>query len=310
MRYIQADWPVAPMEPVRRAEPFDDQNTLFQVKWDGVRALAYAYPGSGVRLFNRRLRERTAQYPELVEALSGLPAGTVLDGEIIAPDADGKPDFPRVLRRDLVASPAKIKRAADAVPVRYMAFDLLWLDGQTLCPLPLTERFAALDALTLDSKLVHRVESVPQAGRALFAAVQAEGLEGVVAKKMGSTYAVGKKTDAWQKIKCIRRQKAVVGGYLQEDPARIRSLLIGLPREDGSLDYIGLAGSGLTQAQLRALKELLSGIPGPCPFGRVPAVPGARWVQPVLPVEVKFLEYTAGGVMRAPVITGFPEELK
>lgn len=185
MRYTQADWPVAPMEPVRRAEPFDDQNTLFQVKWDGVRALAYAYPGGGVRLFNRRLRERTAQYPELCAALSGLPAGTVLDGEIIAPDADGKPDFPRVLRRDLVASPAKIKRAADAVPVRYMAFDLLWLDGQTLCPLPLTERFAALDALTLDSALVHRVESVPQAGRALFAAVQAEGLEGVVAKKNG-----------------------------------------------------------------------------------------------------------------------------
>lgn len=303
-----SDWPIVPMEPVSRLDVPDNPDMLYQVKWDGVRSLAYIYPDRHVRLFNRRLNERTAQYPELVEAASHLPCGTVLDGEIVALGADGKPDFPRVLRRDLVRSALKIKQAMPAVPVCYMVFDVLWINGREVIAAPLSERLKMLQELNFKAGLMYRVESVYETGRALFKAVSTEGLEGIVAKKKNSPYLIGQKTDLWQKIKCFRNLTAVVGGYLQDDPARIRSLLVGIPEKD-KLRYIGTAASGLTQKQLRQLKEIFSMIPGPCPFINPPAA-GGNWVQPVIRVQVRFLEYTSGGVMRAPSVLGFPEGIK
>ncbi len=298
-------WPVRPMEPVLREDAFDDADTLFQVKWDGVRLLAYAYP-AGVRLYNRRMHERTRQYPELIEALSGLPAGTVLDGEAVAPGPDGKPDFPRVLRRDLLLSAGRIARAVDSVRVDYMVFDILWMEGKELCPLPLAERLEILGALRLDSDTLHRVESVPGDGRALFRVVCAEGLEGVVAKKTDSPYLTGRKSDLWQKVKCFREVTALAGGYLADDAGRVKSLLAGVLQEDG-LWYIGTAGSGLTRKQIAALGAILPGIRGECPFLNPPSVAGALWVKPLVKMNLQFLEYTGAGVMRAPSVKGFPE---
>lgn len=300
----KSDWPVVPMEPVSRQDIFDSADMLYQVKWDGVRVLAYIYPDRRVRLFNRRLNERTEQYPELAESVSHLPGGTVLDGEIVALNTDGKPDFPRVLRRDLVRSAVKIRQAMYAVPICYMVFDVLWKSGRAVTAFPLHQRLKVLGELDIRAGFIHKVESVPQTGGALFEAVRAEGLEGVVAKKKNSAYLIGQKTDLWQKIKCFRNLTGVVGGYLQDDPARIRSLLVGIP-EEGGLRYIGPAASGLTQKQLVQLKEIFTAIRGPCPFVNPPA--DGNWVLPMLRVEVRFLEYTPGGVMRAPSILGFPE---
>ncbi|MEI6100297.1 MAG: DNA ligase, partial [Eubacteriales bacterium] len=187
---IEFEWPVIPMEPVARADAFDSEDTLFQVKWDGVRVLAYAFPG-GVRLFNRRLHERTQQYPELVDALEGLPPGTVLDGEIVALAKNGKPNFPRVLRRDLVHSLIKIKQAALAVPVHYMVFDVLWYAGRETMSLPLWERLEIMDGLKLFPGNIMKVDCEPKYGTALFEAVRNEGLEGIVAKKTDSIYIIG-----------------------------------------------------------------------------------------------------------------------
>ena len=295
-------WPLKPMEPTVAKEAFDSEDTLFQLKWDGVRILAYKYADGHIRLFNRRLNERTAQYPEIIAALESLPSGTVLDGEVVALGANGKPDFPRVLRRDLVRSPSKIKIAAAHVSVAYMVFDVLWLSGEAVHTRPLLQRLGLLASLPLPTGPVHLVESVPAAGKALFEAVKAEGLEGIVAKRIGSAYRIGKKTDDWQKIKCLRSIDTVAGGYIAED-GRFKSLLLGVPCEDG-LRFVGAAGSGLSQKQRQTLSDLFSKSDGACPFVNPPNIKGAHWVEPRVAVRVRFLEYTPDGVMRAPAITG------
>ncbi|MGI5877038.1 MAG: hypothetical protein ACOX7W_00355 [Christensenellales bacterium] len=300
-----ADWPVRPMEPVSSESVIDEDDTLYQVKWDGVRVLAYIEE-SGVRLFNRNLRERTRQYPELVEQLSALDGDTVLDGEIIALNEYGKPDFPRVLERDLARAVQPGSQFIASRPVYYMVFDVLWYRGENLCDRPLTERLGVLDSLGFDEgSLIHRVESVPGAGTALFAAVKSEELEGIVSKKKDSPYRIGKKSELWRKVKCFRHITALVGGYRTQDD-RIRSLLLGIPREEGLL-CVGAASTGISGRQWESLRVLLPKINAPCPFVNPPMMDGVRWVQPVLPVRVRFLEYTSRGNMRAPVITGFPE---
>ncbi len=293
------------MEPLSCDKPFDSADTLFQIKWDGVRVLSYVYPDKSIRLFNRRLNERTVQYPELISALSGLCGCTVLDGEIIAPGKNGKPDFPRVLKRDLCRSAQRIRAAVGSIGINYMVFDLLWLEGKPVYPLPLAERLKLLYGLHLNQGIIQLVESVPESGKALFDVAKNEGLEGIVAKKTQSSYRIGKKTDAWQKIKCLREITAVIGGYLSEN-GRPRSLLLGLPSDSGFL-YIGAAASGITQAQWKMLKQLFSGTSGPCPFTDLPDIKGAHWVKPLFGVNVRFLEYSSGGLMRAPSITGFSE---
>lgn len=299
------NWPVKPMEPVSCDKPFDSADTLFQIKWDGVRVLAYVYPDNSIRLFNRRLNERTAQYPELVAALNGLCGCTVLDGEIIVPGKDGKPDFPRVLKRDLCRSPQKIAAAARSIGINYMVFDVLWFAGKPVYPLPLTERLEMLNSISFSNNIIHIVESIPESGRALFDAVKSEGLEGIVAKNAQSSYRIGKKTDAWQKIKCLRELTAVIGGYLS-DNGRPRSLLLGLPSENG-LMFIGAAACGITQSQWKMLIQLFADTIGPCPFEDLPDMKDARFVAPLLGVNVRFLEFSPGGVMRSPSITGFTE---
>ncbi len=294
-------WPVRPMELVARNEPYDDAQTVFQVKWDGVRCLAYAQE-DGVRLFNRRLNPRSMQYLDLLTALRTLPAGTVLDGEIIAPGPDGKPLLPRVLRRDLVRAANPMLTAA--VPVHYMVFDVLWLRGQPIHKLELTKRIDALASLSL-SEPVLRVDSVNGWGKLLFAAVSAEGLEGIVAKKASSRYLIGQRSNQWEKIKCMRERDGLIGGYIPK-PDGMRCVLVGI-EENGSLMYIGKVGTGPTHRQWAALQARLVQMHGPCPFLKPPAEPQAVWVHPKLQVRVRFMEYTKEGVMRAPVLTRLPE---
>lgn len=308
MQFTVSDWPIKPMEPVSVDEAFDDADMFFQVKWDGVRVLTYVYPDGKVRLFNRRLNERTQQYPEIVEIMSKLPNGTVLDGEIIAFGFGGKPDFPRVLQRDFLRSPVKIKTLAGIVQVHYMVFDVIWHKGKPVYDRPLVERLQILGEDDFNSPLAHKVESIPEKGKALFEAVKFEGLEGIVAKKTDSPYRIAKKTDLWKKIKCFRNVTGLIGGYLQEDPVRIKSLLIGLEEPEG-LRYIGTAASGITQKEWQLLKNYFTKIPGNCPFANPPAGVNLHFVQPVLSVEVRFLEYTAEGVMRAPSVIAFPKGL-
>lgn len=297
-------WPVIPMELTICDAPYDAPDTLFQVKWDGVRCLAYAYP-DGVRLYNRRLNARTQQYPELVQGLSTLPKGTVLDGEIVALGPDGKPSFPRVLRRDLARSAAKTSVLTSSVPIHYMVFDVLWDAGEPLYPLPLYKRLERLSRIPLASP-AFRVDSVPEQGMALFEAARHEGLEGIVAKKADSAYRIGERSLEWQKIKCTRELNCIIGGYIKK-PDGMRCVLVGVQEESGLL-YIGRASSGPTHKEWAALHARLKALHAPCPFSNPPpAERDAVWVTPTLPIRVRFLEYTKEGVMRAPAILALPE---
>lgn len=306
--------PFPPMEPALAERAFDDPAWTAELKWDGVRNLALVEPG-GVRLFTRRLRERTVRYPEM-QALPDQFHRTraVLDGELVVV-AGGRPSFNRILERDLVTGEAEARRRAERIPATLMVFDLLELDGRDLLGEPLAARQERLRQLWRPGGPAHLVEGFPGAGAALFRAVAEAELEGVVLKRLDSPYRMGpEKSRHWLKVKRRLQMLCAVGGYTVTD-GRPGALLVGAYDDGGRLRYLGRAGSGLTEVQLRTLRDRLP--PAPCPFDPVPPVAAERfaqrpdqvvWVAAQLTVLVEFNEWTEGGRLRSPVIKGFTAE--
>jgi ATP-dependent DNA ligase len=183
------------------AAPFDSPQYSFECKWDGIRALA-AVETTGWRLWGRERVDYTARYPEL-DILRRLPAGTLVDGELVACDADGRPDLPRLLRRHGLTDPWRIRHARHWCPVRYVLFDVLYHTGCCLVQEPLARRREVLATLCqrLDAADVRFSQGVVGQGKALYAAALAQGHEGVMAKHLASTYRPGRRSTAWRKIK-------------------------------------------------------------------------------------------------------------
>ncbi len=303
---------VAPMLAGAGELPRDAAKWSFEVKWDGVRALAYLRPGR-LRLESRNLNEITDAYPEVRGILLDLGMReAVLDGEIVAFDAEGKPSFERLQSRMHVTSPSAIKRLSKSSPVVYAIFDLLYLDGRSLLGLPYSERRQHLEGLGLGGP-AWRVPGVhPGAGRALLEATAAQGLEGVVAKRLDSRYEPGRRTGAWVKVKHVRRQELVIAGWLPGEgrrTERIGALLMGV-REDGRLRYAGRVGTGFTDRTLVALAGRLAPLRTDTPpFEPRPKLPrSAVFVRPELVAEVEFREWTGEGVMRAPSFKGLRDD--
>ena len=195
---------VLPMLAVA-AEPFDSPEYSFEIKYDGVRALA-AVDEMGWRLWGRERADYTARYPEL-DLLRRLPVGTLVDGELVAFDADGRPDLRRLLRRHLLTDSWRIRQAQRWCPVRYVLFDLLYHAGRCRMRESLMQRreLLAKACQNLDEVGVRFSEGVVEQGRALYAAVVAQGHEGVMAKHLASTYQPGRRSAAWRKIKPRRK---------------------------------------------------------------------------------------------------------
>jgi ATP-dependent DNA ligase len=183
------------------AAPFDSPEYSFEVKWDGIRALA-AVETAGWRLWGRQRADYTARYLEL-DVLRRLPAGTLVHGELVAFDADGRPDLPRLLRRHGLTDSWRIRQAPRWCPVRYVLFDVLYHAGHCLVQEPLAQRRDVLTGLCqrLDTAEVRFSEAVVGQGRALYAAALAQGHEGVLAKQLISSYHPGRRSVAWLKIK-------------------------------------------------------------------------------------------------------------
>lgn len=278
----------------------------YEFKWDGVRAVAYV-EGGRVRLVSRNDRDVTASYPELRAlgaALGSVPA--VLDGEIVVLDAAGRPDFGALQQRMHVADPARARRLATKVPVVYLLFDLLHLDGRATLDLPYRERRALLESLGLNGD--HFATPAWQEGPAsvVMAAARAAGLEGVVAKRLDAPYRPGRRSAAWVKLKNVRHQEVVIGGWAGGRGGRagtVGSLLMGVPGPAG-LDYVGRVGTGFTDEVLGDLARRLHRIERrTSPFSTpVPDAPGAAvtWVRPTLVGEVRFAEWTREGRLRHP----------
>jgi len=300
--------PIVPFEPVATGDYPADGEWTAQIKWDGVRILTYCQGGE-VRLFNRRLNERTLQFPELTaDPASYCSAGSfVLDGEMIAFES-GKPSFHEVMRRDGVKSAARVAEARRAVPVTYMIFDVLYCNGEWVTGRPLRERLSLLEGIVKPSEGIQVVAGYDNPAD-LFKVAERHELEGIVMKELGSKYAIGGKDKRWLKKKIYLDLIAVVGGVTYRDGI-VNALLLGLYDEAGSLWYIGHAGGGRVKAaEWRTLTEWVAPLKVPRkPFvNRPERMKDAHWLAPVVTVKIKYLEWTAGRAVRQPSIEAFVE---
>ena len=304
---------IVPMMARPGALPQDDAQWGYEIKWDGVRAVAYSSPGE-LRLESRNLNEITDSYPELARLGRSLGSSSaVLDGEIVAFDAEGRPSFGTLQQRMHVASREQARRLAKATPVTYMIFDLLWLDGHSLMALPYSERRRRLAELELTGEHWQTPEHVVGDGEALLRASAEQHLEGIVAKRLDSPYEPGVRPRSWLKLKTTGRQEFVVGGWLPGKGKRtstIGALLLGVNEPGGGLRYVGRVGSGFSERELQRLQGLLA----PLARERSPFEAGerppreARYVEPQLVVEVEFAEWTGAGNLRAPSYQGQRED--
>lgn len=294
--------PVIPFEPVRVDQIPDGDNWTAQVKWDGVRVLTY-HDGKSVRLFNRRLNERTLQYPELGDIKRYCPVSSViLDGEIISLK-DGKPSFHSIMKRDSIRQPDKVEPARRENPVVYMIFDILLYNGKWLTGQALSQRQEILAEIINLQEDVQIVENFADA-EMLYNVIVSQDMEGIVCKDLTSTYLIKGKDMRWQKHKNYRDLVAVIGGVTLRGNL-VNALLLGLYDREGRLWYVGHAGTGkLTATEWRMLTEMLQPmIINRRPFINKPdRMKSAVWVQPVFTVKVKFIEWTEGHTLRQPSI--------
>jgi bifunctional non-homologous end joining protein LigD len=294
--------------------PRDEEHYAFEVKWDGVRAIAYV-DGGRARFESRRGGDITSRYPEL-RALGPALGSTaaVLDGEIVAFEGE-RPSFERLQRRMHVGNERAVRRLMGEVPVVYVIFDLLWLEGHSTLELPYRDRRKLLDELAPEGQSWQTPAAREGDGTALLDATKRLGLEGVVAKRVDSLYEPGRRSRAWLKVKNQNSQEFVIGGWLPGKGARSSSLgalLIGYyesTEPDAPLRYAGRVGTGLTESELRRLVELLEPLQrDTSPFTPAPRVKDATFVEPKIVAEVRFTEWTSAGVVRAPAYLGLLED--
>jgi bifunctional non-homologous end joining protein LigD len=296
--------------------PRSEKDWSFEVKWDGIRAIAYVKPGR-LRLESRNLREITDGYPEVRGLLRDLGMReAVFDGEIVAFDENGRPSFERLQRRMNVTGTSAIRRLSASTPVVYAIFDLLYLDGHSLMGLPYAERRSRLEQLELGGPAWRIPANHPGQGSRLLQATRAQGLEGIVAKRLDSRYEPGRRSGAWLKIKHTQRQELVIGGWIPGEgrrSERIGALLMGVYEGEGDgrrLRYAGRVGTGFTERTLEELAGKLA--PLRCPECRLEGAPklprNAVFVEPRLVAEVEFREWTSEGIMRAPSFKGLRED--
>ena len=303
------DMPViAPMLAWPGPLPERPQEWAFEVKFDGMRVVAYLDGTGGLQLRARNGSSAVERFPELAELLDLLPGRSiVLDGEVIAADPRGRPSFGLLQERMTLRRPAQIKEAMHVVPVTLMVFDVLWLDGRPLTGMTYRGRREVLESLALAGERVLVPPAWPgSAAQQALAWTREQGLEGLIGKRLASTYQPGARTRDWVKIKHVRSLDVVVGGWVSTGrSATVKSLLLGVPGEAG-LRYLGRVGTGFSQPERRVLAALLRRHgSGTSPFAGALESPdpgeSIRFVEPVLRAEVEFLEFTDRGHLRQPI---------
>jgi bifunctional non-homologous end joining protein LigD len=317
----EADFPSArtlrPMLATLIDKPFSRPGWLFEPKLDGVRTLAFVRRDD-VELRSRRGNQVTAQYPEVVAGLAAQ-GGTsaVFDGEIVAINERGEPDFQEIQGRINLSKPAEVEIAAATTPVYFYAFDLIYLNGFDLRDVPLADRKQILWRTLVPHDHMKYVEHVRDEGEDLYRAASSLGFEGIVAKRASSPYEAGLRSRSWLKMKSVHEQEFVVAGFTEGEGSRKKTfggLLIGYYDGD-DLRYASSVGSGLTDKALDDIKARLKNIEvDEAPFVNPPDVVGGRWaggkaarcfwVKPELVAQVRFASWTRDGGLRAPVFKG------
>lgn len=292
--------------------PPDDEHWGYEIKWDGVRAIAFVQ-GGRIVLQARSGRDITPRYPELrplAEALAGHEV--VLDGEVVAFDG-ARPSFQKLQGRMHLSSEHAIRRLARDDPVTYIAFDLLHLDGRNLMGLRYDERRAKLAELELHGPTWQAPAHHVGDGAALLELTRAQQLEGIVAKRLDCPYTPGRRTSGWVKVKNIGTTDVVIGGWLPGDggrSGRLGALVIGIPDDAGALRYAGRVGTGFTEAELIRLGAQLDRLATDAsPFvGRQPPKL-TRFVEPRMVARVDFTERTQAGTLRQPSYKGLRDDV-
>lgn len=307
---------VSPMKATLVAEPPTRGHWLYELKFDGYRALALK-SGSSVQLLSRNEKDFVGRFPEIAEAMAGLDVEeAVLDGEIVALKPDGTPSF-QLLQA--------LEMGEKRPPLAYYLFDVLQLNGEDLTKKTLQERRARLEAVMASASEPLRysatIEGDPEK---LLAEVRRRGLEGLIGKERDSLYEVGLRSRSWIKLKCIQEQEFVIGGYTPPEGARqhFGALLVGV-YEKKALRFSGKVGTGFTSAMLQKLHRQMRALKqDDCPFSNLPEREQGRWAQNITPREmsqchwveprlvcqVRFTEWTAEGKLRHPAFVGFRED--
>jgi bifunctional non-homologous end joining protein LigD len=301
---------VAPMlAQIGKPPPPSGKDWIYEVKWDGVRAICYVDNGR-VRMVSRRGNTMDQQYPELSILPHHIAAKTaILDGEIAALDEHGVPSFERLQRRITVADPASIAALARNTPVVLFLFDLLYLDGYDLRSLPLIERKSLLKQIVTPGDLIQYSEHFDD-GAALLEAVKQRGIEGVVGKRAASPYE-SRRGSAWVKYKVQSSDSFVLCGMLEGERDYFGALILGIYGH-GKLEWAGNVGTGFDQKMMKTIHAKLTPLATEeCPLapGKMLPKAGVTWVRPELVCEVKFANWTAEGRLRAPVWVGFRPDI-
>src|SRR3954466_12473207 len=297
--------------------PPDDERWGYEIKWDGVRAVAYVAPDRPIRLESRNLNDVTRQYPEAAAIGTALTnRSAVLDGEVVAFDEHGRPSFERLQGRMHLTGAAAIGARTRSTPIAYVVFDLLYLDGKSLMRLPYTERRKRLEELDLNGPSWRTPAYHEGQGEALLQASAQQGLEGIVAKRLDSAYEPGKRNGTWLKIKNTRSQELVIGGWVPGEgrrQGRIGALLMGYYDHEETppqLRFAGKAGPGFDPNELDMLERVLAPLKRPTTPFSGPKQPGkgAIYVEPDLVAEVAFNEWTRQNTLRHPSYKGLRED--
>lgn len=290
-----------PMQAVAAEAPFSADGYIFEVKWDGLRCICFIHPDGRVRLQDRRLNDISASFPEVVAAAARLPAATILDGELVTVDGEGRTDIAQ-LRRRLALGPRS------GVPVTYLVFDLLWLAGRPQLRQPLLRRRARLRKTVTMPGPIFVPDYIDRDGAELFEACLERGLSGVMAKHVNSTYVPGQRSPFWLEVKAVKSDDFVVVGWIPGDP--FEALLVGY-HEDGRLLPCGSVVGGYDREVAEQLAaELERREVADCPLTPAPVMTApVRWVRPEIVISVRYSEWSPDGTLRFPIFNEVRPEI-
>jgi bifunctional non-homologous end joining protein LigD len=298
-------WHAKPMLATLVDEPFSKDGWLFEIKWDGYRAIA-SKDSNHIALYSRADTDFSAHYPAVFEAVRDLKHDVMLDGEIAVIDEQGRPHFEWLQHWRTDPQPGGT--------LAYYVFDILWCDGHDVRTMPLRERKKLLrTVLPADGGVIRYGDHVEAEGSALFKQAQTQGLEGIIAKQATSEYKENVRGNLWLKIKTHQRQEVVIGGFTEPRGGRkyLGSLLVGV-YEKGELVYVGHSGGGIPDEQRKTLREKLAKLERKSSPFRTEPEPNApvHWVRPEVVVEMSFSEWTEENIMRHPVYEGLRVDKK
>jgi len=306
---------VQPMLAVSTEEHFNGKEWLFEIKWDGYRAVSFIQNGN-VRLVSRNQNDLTAQFSELKSLTASVRARqAILDGEVVALDEEGRASFSLMQQRTGFRKYGQRVAGERGIAIVYYVFDVIYADGYDLRKVSLEERKAVLQKILVAGDGVRYSDHYPEQGLALFEVAKQKGLEGIVAKRRESCYEE-RRTREWMKIKITKTLEAVIGGYTEPEGSRkyFGSLVLGLYNDKKQLVHVGQAGTGFDQKLLKSVFDVVKEREvAKSPFHGLVDAKKVHWVKPELVAEIKFGEWTHetsdGGLkLRAPVFIGLRED--